>query len=106
MSDVREICARLDGMPLAIELAAARMRALAPSDVLARLGDRFRLLTAGSRTAPPRHQTLRAVVDWSYDLLFDEERRVFERMAVFAGECTLPAAEQVCAEARYAAMTS
>jgi predicted ATPase/DNA-binding SARP family transcriptional activator len=97
MSDVREICARLDGMPLAIELAAARMRALAPSDVLARLGDRFRLLTTGSRTAPPRHQTLRAVIDWSYDLLFDEERRVFERMAVFAGECTLPAAEQVCA---------
>ena len=97
MSEVREICARLDGMPLAIELAAARMRALAPGDVLARLSDRFRLLTTGSRTAPPRHQTLRAVIDWSYDLLFDEERRVFERMAVFAGECTLPAAERVCA---------
>ena len=97
MATVREICARLDGMPLAIELAAARVRALAPGDVLARLSDRFRLLTAGSRSAPPRHQTLRAVVDWSYDLLFEEERRVFERMGVFAGDCTLPAAEQVCA---------
>jgi predicted ATPase/DNA-binding SARP family transcriptional activator/tetratricopeptide (TPR) repeat protein len=94
---VAEICARLDGLPLAIELAAARMRAFAADDVLARLGDRFRLLTAGARTAPPRHATLRAVVDWSYDLLFDEERRVFERMSVFAGACPLEAAEQVCA---------
>jgi predicted ATPase/DNA-binding SARP family transcriptional activator len=93
---VAEICARLDGLPLAIELAAARMRAFAPGDVLARLGDRFRLLTAGARTALPRHATLRAVVDWSYDLLFDEERRVFERMSAFAGPCPLEAAEQVC----------
>jgi predicted ATPase/DNA-binding SARP family transcriptional activator len=97
MRAVADICARLDGLPLAIELAAARMRAFAAGDVLARLGDRFRLLTAGARTAPPRHATLRAVVDWSYDLLFDEERRVFERMSVFAGACPLEAAEQVCA---------
>ena len=95
---VRMICARLDGLPLAIELAAARMRAFTPADVLARLDDRFRLLTGGSRTALPRQQTLRAVVDWSYDLLFDQERRVFERMSVFAGDCTLGAAEQVCAD--------
>jgi predicted ATPase/DNA-binding SARP family transcriptional activator len=97
MKTVTEICARLDGLPLAIELAAARMRAFAPGDILARLGDRFQLLTTGTRTAPPRHATLRAVVDWSYDLLLDEERRVFERMSVFAGACSLEAAEQVCA---------
>ena len=85
MATVRMICARLDGLPLAIELAAARMRALTPGEILARLDDRFRLLTGGSRTAVPRQQTLRAVVDWSYGLLFDAERRVFERMSVFAG---------------------
>jgi len=95
---VRRICARLDGLPLAIELAAARMRAFTPGDVLARLDDRFRLLTGGFRTAVPRQQTLRAVVDWSYDLLFDQERRVFERMSVFASDCPLDAAEQVCAD--------
>jgi predicted ATPase/DNA-binding SARP family transcriptional activator/tetratricopeptide (TPR) repeat protein len=98
MRTVAEICGRLDGLPLAIELAAARMRAFAPDEVLARLGDRFRLLTTGIRTAPARHQTLRAVVDWSYHLLFDEERRVFERMSVFADACPLGAAEQVCAD--------
>jgi predicted ATPase/DNA-binding SARP family transcriptional activator len=97
MATITEICARLDGLPLAVELAAARMRALAPGDILARLADRFRLLTGGSRTALPRHQTLRAVIDWSYDLLFDDERRVFERMSAFAGPCPLEAAEQVCA---------
>jgi predicted ATPase/DNA-binding SARP family transcriptional activator len=94
---ITEICARLDGLPLAVELAAARVRALAPGDILARLADQFRLLTGGSRTALPRHQTLRAVIDWSYDLLFDDERRVFERMSAFAGPCPLEAAEQVCA---------
>ena len=93
---ITEICARLDGLPLAVELAAARVRALAPSDILARLAGQFRLLTAGSRTALRRHQTLRAVIDWSYDLLFDDERRVFERMSAFAGPCPLEAAEQVC----------
>ncbi len=97
MAAITEICARLDGLPLAIELAAARIRALAPSDILDRLGDQFRLLTGGSRTLLPRHQTLRAVIDWSYDLLFDDERRVFERMSAFAGPCPLEAAEQVCA---------
>jgi predicted ATPase/DNA-binding SARP family transcriptional activator len=97
MATITRICARLDGLPLAIELAAARMRALAPGDILARLADQFRLLTGGSRTARPRHQTLRAVIDWSYDLLFDDERRVFERMSAFAGPCPLEAAEQVCA---------
>ena len=97
MATITEICARLDGLPLAVELAAARMRALAPGDILARLADQFRLLTGGSRTALPRHQTLRAVIDWSYDLLFDDERRVFERMSAFAGPCPLEAAEQVCA---------
>jgi predicted ATPase len=97
MATIKEICTRLDGLPLAIELAAARMRALAPGDILARLADRFRLLTGGSRIALPRHQTLRAVIDWSYDLLFDEEQRVFERMSAFAGPCPLQAAEQVCA---------
>ena len=97
MATVTEICARLDGLPLAIELAAARIRAFAPGDVLARLGDRFSLLTRGYRMAPPRHQTLRAVADWSYELLFDDECRVFERMSVFAAPCPLAAAEHVCA---------
>jgi predicted ATPase/DNA-binding SARP family transcriptional activator len=97
MSAITDICTRLDGLPLAVELAAARMRALAPADILARLSDQFRLLTGGSRTAMPRHQTLRAVIDWSYDLLFDDERRVFERMSAFAGPCPLEAAELVCA---------
>jgi predicted ATPase/DNA-binding SARP family transcriptional activator/tetratricopeptide (TPR) repeat protein len=102
MAAVTEICARLDGLPLAVELAAARMRALAPGDILARLADQFRLLTGGSRTALPRHQTLRAVIDWSYDLLFDDERRVFEQMSAFAGPCPLEAAEQVCASSNIA----
>jgi predicted ATPase/DNA-binding SARP family transcriptional activator len=97
LATIAEICARLDGLPLAIELAAVRMRALAPADILARLADQFRLLTGGSRAALPRHQTLRAVIDWSYDLLDEDERRVFERMSLFAGPCPLEAAEQVCA---------
>jgi predicted ATPase/DNA-binding SARP family transcriptional activator len=91
------ICRALDGMPLAIELAAARLRAMSPEQVAARLGDRFRLLTGGSRTALPRHQTLRAVVDWSWDLLDDAERALWRRLVVFAGGATLEAAEQVCA---------
>jgi predicted ATPase/DNA-binding SARP family transcriptional activator len=96
---VRALCERLDCLPLAIELAAARMRAFSPDDLLGRLDDRFRLLTAGSRTAFPRQQTLRAVIDWSYDLLFDDERRVFERLSLFAGRFGVPAAEAVCADA-------
>ena len=94
---ITQICTRLDGLPLAVELAAVRVRALAPADILTRLADQFRLLTGGSRIALPRHQTLRGVIDWSYNLLFDDERRVFERMSAFAGSCPLAAAEQVCA---------
>ena len=91
------ICRALDGMPLAIELAAARMRTMAPEQIAARLDDRFGLLTGGSRIAMPRHQTLRAVVDWSWDLLDEPERAVWRRFSVFAGGATLEAAEQVCA---------
>lgn len=96
---VRDICARLDGLPLAIELAAARLRSMPLAELAAGLDDRFRLLDRGARTARPRQQTLRAVVDWSYDLLFEDERHVFERLSVFAGGCTLDAARAVCAGA-------
>jgi predicted ATPase/DNA-binding SARP family transcriptional activator len=96
---VATICRALDGMPLAIELAAARLRTMAPEQVAARLGDRFQLLTGGSRTAVPRHQTLRAVVDWSWDLLDDAERALWRRFSVFTGGATLEAAEQVCSGA-------
>ena len=85
-------------MPLAIELAAARLRTMDPEQVAARLDDRFRLLTSGSRTALPRHQTLRAVVDWSWELLDEAERALWRRFSVFAGGATLEAAEQVCAD--------
>uniref|UniRef100_UPI0006E15EEC ATP-binding protein n=1 Tax=Streptomyces graminilatus TaxID=1464070 RepID=UPI0006E15EEC len=91
-----EICRRLDGLPLAIELAAARLRMLSPRQIADRLDDRFRLLTNGSRTVLPRQQTLRAVVDWSWDLLDTDERDVLRRLSVFAGGCDLPAAEAVC----------
>jgi predicted ATPase/DNA-binding SARP family transcriptional activator len=93
---VATICRALDGMPLAIELAAARLRTMAPEQIAARLGDRFGLLTSGSRTAMPRHQTLRAVVDWSWDLLEAAERALWRRFSIFAGGATLEAAEQVC----------
>ncbi|MFD7629642.1 BTAD domain-containing putative transcriptional regulator [Streptomyces sp. NPDC059851] len=95
---VTEICARLDGLPLAIELAAARLRLLTPRQIADRLDDRFRLLSSGARTVLPRQQTLRAVVDWSWDLLDDQERTVLRRLSVFAGGCDLPAAEAVCAD--------
>ncbi|WP_105973991.1 AfsR/SARP family transcriptional regulator [Streptomyces geranii] len=91
-----EICRRLDGLPLAIELAAARLRMLSPRQIADRLDDRFRLLISGSRTVLPRQQTLRAVVDWSWDLLDESERDVLRRLSVFAGGCDLPAAEAVC----------
>ncbi|MEU9349506.1 BTAD domain-containing putative transcriptional regulator [Streptomyces griseoloalbus] len=91
-----EICRRLDGLPLAIELAAARLRMLTPRQIADRLDDRFRLLTSGSRTVRPRQQTLRAVVDWSWDLLDEDERDVLGRLSVFAGGCDLAAAEAVC----------
>ncbi|NGN67698.1 AfsR/SARP family transcriptional regulator [Streptomyces sp. A7024] len=93
---VAEICRRLDGLPLAIELAAARLRLLTPREIADRLDDRFRLLTSGSRTVLPRQQTLRAVVDWSWDLLDDGERGVLADVGVFAGGWTLEAAEAVC----------
>ena len=95
---IDEICRRLDGLPLAVELAAARLRSLTLATLAERLDDRFRLLTGGARTALPRQQTLRAVVDWSYDLLFEDERRLFARLSVFVGGCGLDAAEAVCAD--------
>src|SRR5207244_4045609 len=81
-------CRRLDGMPLAIELAAARVGVLAPAEIAARLDDRFRLLSAGSRTAAPRHQSLEAALEWSYDLLSESERVLLARLSVFAGGFT------------------
>ena len=92
-----QICYRLDGIPLAIELAASRVKVLSPEQIAARLDDRFRLLTGGSRTALPRQQTLRAMIDWSYSLLSEEEKTLFRRLAVFVGGWTLEAAEAVCA---------
>ncbi|TMR88422.1 AfsR/SARP family transcriptional regulator [Nonomuraea basaltis] len=97
-ADVAEICARLDGLPLALELAATRMRALTPRQLADRLDDRFRLLASGRRGAPARQQTLRAVIDWSWELLSEAERVVLRRLAVHADGCTLEAAEEVCAE--------
>jgi predicted ATPase/class 3 adenylate cyclase len=96
-SAVAQICRRLDGVPLAIELAAARVRALPVEQIAARLDDRFRLLTGSSRITVPRHQTLRQTIDWSHDLLADDERAVLRRLAVFVGGCSLEAAEAVCA---------
>ena len=92
---VVQICSRLDGIPLAIELAAARMASMQPADIAARLDERFRLLTGGRRTAVERHHTLRATVDWSYELLSADEQAVFDRLAVFAGGFSLAAAEEV-----------
>lgn len=93
---VAHICQRLDGIPLAIELAAARVKLLAPEEIAARLDHRFALLTQGSRTALPRQQTLRALIDWSYNLLLEEERILYPRLSIFAGGFTLQAAEQIC----------
>jgi non-specific serine/threonine protein kinase len=94
---VTEICRRLDGIPLAIELAAARVSVLSVDQINVRLKDRFRLLTGGGRTAVARQRTLEAAVDWSYDLLSEPERRLLARLSVFAGGWTLDAAEEVCA---------
>ncbi len=96
-ASVLAVCRRLDGLPLAIELAAARMRMLSVSELAGRLDDIFSVLVGGTRSAPPRHQALRATLDWSYELLDGDERAVFRRLAVFAGGFTLAAAEQVAA---------
>src|SRR5262249_53820987 len=93
---VARICRRLDGIPLALELAAARVTALSVDQIANRLDDRFHLLTGGSRTALPRQQTLRATVDWSYDLLPEPERTLLRRLAAFVGGWSLDAAEVVC----------
>jgi predicted ATPase/class 3 adenylate cyclase len=95
---VAEICWRLDGIPLAIELAAARIRVLSIDQIATRLNDQFRLLTGGSRTALPRQQTLRALIDWSFDLLSEQERILLRRLTVFAGGRSLEAVEAVCAD--------
>ncbi|MGH3255156.1 MAG: AfsR/SARP family transcriptional regulator [Streptosporangiaceae bacterium] len=97
LSTMVRICRALDGMPLAIELAAARLRTMTIEQLANRLDDRFRLLTSGSRTAWPRHRTLRAVVDWSWELLTEAERMVLRRLSVFSGGASLEAAERVCA---------
>ncbi len=96
LSTMARVCRALDGIPLAIELAAARLRTMSLDQLANRLDDRFRLLTGGSRTAIPQHRTLRAVVDWSWELLTDAERMVLRRLAVFSGGASLDAAEQVC----------
>ncbi len=98
-ADLARICRALDGMPLAIELAAARLRVLPPAQLAARLDARFQVLTTGSRTAAERHQTLWAVVDWSWELLSAPEQLLARRLAMFAGGATLTAAEQVCQDA-------
>jgi predicted ATPase/class 3 adenylate cyclase len=95
IAPVAEICRRLDGIPLAIELAAARVSAMSAEDIALRLGDRFRLLAGGRRTAVPRQQTLHALIDWSWDLLTDEDRRLLRRLSVFTGGWTIPLAARI-----------
>lgn len=95
---VAEICAKLDGIPLAIEMAAARIKILSVEEIYKRLNDGFRLLTGGKRTALPRQQTLKALIDWSYDLLNQEERILWKRLSVFTGGWTLEAAEEICSD--------
>ncbi len=96
LATMARICRALDGMPLAIELAAARLRTMTLDQLANRLDDRFRLLTGGSRTALPRHRTLRAVIDWSWGLITDAERTVLRRLSIFSGGASLEAAERVC----------
>ncbi|MCX5058507.1 MULTISPECIES: regulator [unclassified Streptomyces] len=95
-AELREVCRRLDGIPLAIELAAGRLRALSPGQLLERLDDRFRLLTGGGRDAPPRHRTLRLAIGWSHELCAPRERLLWSRLSVFAGRFELEAVEYVC----------
>jgi non-specific serine/threonine protein kinase len=96
---IARICQRLDGIPLAIEMAAARVNVLSAANLADRLENSFRVLTGASRTALPRQQTLRAMIDWSYELLGEEERRLLQRLSVFAGGCALEAVEVICADA-------
>src|SRR5262249_17723580 len=98
---VVQVCRRLDGVPLAIELAAARLKVLTVEQVAARLDDRFRLLTGGSPTALRRHPTLRATLDWIYDLRTEPEQTLLRRLSVFAGGWTLEAAEAVCGDEKW-----
>jgi predicted ATPase len=95
---VAAVCRRLDGLPLALELAAARLRVLSAEALLARLDHALDVLTSGARDGARRHQTLRATIDWSHSLLTEPEQRLFRRIAVFAGGCTLADLEAVCAE--------
>ena len=95
---VADICRRLDGIPLAIELAAARINVLSPRDLARKLDERFRLLTADDRSTLPRHRTMRALIDWSYDLLSESERRMFRRISIFAGGFTLESCTSVCGD--------
>ena len=95
-ADIVRVCSRLDGIPLAIELAAARVKVLSPKQLAQKLDERFHLLTGGDRSAMPRQQTMRALVDWSYDLLTDDERQMFRKLSVFAGGFTLESAAAVC----------
>src|SRR5205085_4058394 len=93
---IAEICLRLDGLPLALELAGARIRALPPQTLLARLDERLKLLTGGARDLAERQQTLRATIEWSYELLSDEEKVLFARLGVFVGGCRIDAADAIC----------
>jgi predicted ATPase/class 3 adenylate cyclase len=105
-SSVAHICSRLDGIPLAIELAAARVKVMSVEQLASRLGDVFNLLTSGSRTALPRQQTLRALIEWSYDLLSESEKSLFRRLAVFSGGWSLEAVEAVCVVGQDAVLSS
>ena len=100
-SSVAQICKRLDGIPLAIELAASHVKVFSPEQIAMRLDDRFKLLTGGSRTALPRQQTLRALIDWSYDILTTDEQALFRRLSVFAGSWTYEAAEMICGDSNF-----
>jgi predicted ATPase/class 3 adenylate cyclase len=97
---VAEVCRRLDGIPLAIELAAARAKVLSPQQLAQRLDERFRVLKGGDRSSLPRHQTMRALIDWSYDLLADDERALFRKLSIFAGGFTLETASTACSDGR------
>jgi predicted ATPase/DNA-binding winged helix-turn-helix (wHTH) protein len=97
-TDIAEICRQLDGLPLAIELAAARVKILSPAQILTRLKDRLKLLTGGSKDRPLRQQTMRGAIDWSYDLLDEDEKRLFRRLSVFSGGFTIEALEAICPE--------